>query len=233
MSTRSLTGAVVAVIGATGGLGGEVVHLLRGRGAVLVLAGPHRDRLNTLAAHVGPDYCRVAVCDIRDASAGDVIAEAAAPLGGLDGVINAAGVVGFGSLLETADDIIEELFLINAMGPLWMMKRVAPQLRVSKGFVVNISAVVAETPLPNMAVYSATKAALSAADAALAREFRRIGITVCDVRPPHTETELSAHPITGVAPSLPAGLTPARVAEVIVAAIEAGSTTVSANEFAQ
>jgi short-subunit dehydrogenase len=171
------------------------------------------------------------VADLRDARCGDRIVAAAEKIGRLDGVINAAGLVGFGPLLDTPDELIEELFLVNTLGPLWMIKRVSPLLSTSKGFVVNISAVVAEAPLPNMTAYSASKAALTAADSALNRELRRIGITVCDVRPPHTETGLANHPITGVAPKLPTGLSPEFVAEVIVAAIESGQIEVPSTAF--
>jgi short-subunit dehydrogenase len=171
--------------------------------------------------------------DLRDARCGDQICEAAiAQFGRLDGVVNAAGIVGFGSLIEMEDVAIEELFLVNILGPLWMMKRVAPLLGQAKGFMVNISAVVAESPMANMANYSASKSALSAADAALSRELRRIGVTVCDVRPPHTETNLAQHPISGTSPKLPVGLSPGRVADVIVEAIIAGETEVPSTRFA-
>jgi short-subunit dehydrogenase len=230
MPTRSLTGAVVAVVGASGGLGSRIAHLLAERGAVLILAGPHADRLQALAAEVGSTAV-VAPCDLRDSRCGDTIIEAASSVGRLDGLVNAAGVVAFGSLVDTPDDLIEEVFLINTLGPIWLMKRLAPLLSESKGFIVNISAVVAESPLPNMAAYSASKAALTAADTALAREFRRIGISVCDVRPPHTETGLADRPISGVAPKLPAGLMPDAVAQVIVNAIESGEAELSAAAF--
>ena len=71
-----------------------------------------------------------------------------------------------------------------------------------------------------MATYAATKAALTAADVALARELRRIGIRVLDVRPPHTETGLAERPLHGTAPGLPAGLEPAAVARAIADAID-------------
>ncbi len=231
MVTRSLHGAVVAVMGASGGLGSNIVRLLADRGAVLVLAGPHADRLRGLADEVAPATSVIAPCDVREAHCGDVIVGAVSEFGRLDGLINAAGVVAFGSLLETADDLIEELFLTNTLGPLWLMKRVSTLLSASKGFVVNISAVVAETPLPNMAAYSASKAALTAADSALARELRRIGIAVCDARPPHTETGLATRPISGQAPKLPPGLAPGTVARVIVEAIEAGVADLPASAF--
>ena len=127
--------------------------------------------------------------------------------------------------------VIEELFLTNVVGPLWMLKRLIPLLIESKGFVTNLSAVVAEQPLPGMSVYAATKAALTAADTALVRELRRSGIAVCDVRPPHTETGLATRPIGGDAPSLPEGLAPQVVVARIVAAIEAGDREVPSDAF--
>lgn len=230
-TNRSLDGAVVAIVGASGGLGSSLARLLAQRGAELVLAGPHAERLRVLAAELASSNTKIVTCDLRDARCGDALMDAVSTTGRLDGLINAAGVVAFGSLLETADHLIEELFLTNTLGPLWLIKRVAPVLSTSKGFIVNISAVVAEVPLPNMAAYSASKAALTAADSALTRELRRLGITVCDVRPPHVETGFSAHPISGHAPKLPAGLSADVVARVIVESIEAGATDVPALAF--
>lgn len=170
--------------------------------------------------------------DIRDPSCGTRIAEAASEAsGGLDGLVNAAGVVAFGSLAEHDDDTIEELFLTNAMGPLWLVRGVLPLLQASEGFVVQLSAVVAEQPLPGMAVYSVTKAALTAADAALVRELRRVKVRVIDARPPHSETGLATRPIVGISPVLPGGLAPAAVAERIVHAIEAGETSIPSTAF--
>lgn len=231
MRERSLDQAVVAIVGASGGLGSRLAHLLAERGAELILAGPHSDRLKALADGLGTSNTRIAQCDLRDPDAGDAIAREASNLGRLDGLINAAGVVAFGPLLETPDELIEELFLTNTLGPLWLMKRLVPQLSASKGFIVNISAIVAETPLANMAVYSASKAGLTGADAALSRELRRIGVTVCDVRPPHTETGLADHPIGGRAPKLSGGLSPDAVARIIIESIEKGVTDVPASAF--
>ena len=235
MPIRTLQGAVVAVIGGSGGLGSAIARVLADRGSTLILAGPNPERLAAAAAAItaiAESSVVTVTCDLRDSRAGEAVVAAAASLGRLDGVINAAGVVAFGSLLDTPDELIEELFLINALGPLWMMKRVAPLLSTSKGFFVNISAVVAETPLPNMATYSASKAALTGADAALVRELRRIGVTVCDARPPHTETGLADHPIGGEAPKMPVGLSPEVVARVIVEAIESGATDLPSSSFA-
>jgi cyclic-di-GMP-binding biofilm dispersal mediator protein len=170
--------------------------------------------------------------DLRDPSAGDtLVAAVTARHGRLDGVVLAAGVVAFGDLLDTPDDVIEELFLTNVLGPLWMIRRVTPLLAGSQGFLVLVSAVLAEQPLPGMVAYGASKAALSSAGRALTRELRRRGVTVIDARPPHTETGLATRALAGIAPRLPTGLERWAVAERIVRAVEAGETEVPADRF--
>jgi cyclic-di-GMP-binding biofilm dispersal mediator protein len=220
MATRDLNGAVVAVVGATGGLGRQLVTVLAGRGATVV-------RCNRSG---GPDSD--VTIDLRDSRAGDQLVEyVPATHGRLDGVVVAAGIVAFGDLVDTDDVVIEELFLTNAMGPMWLAKHVAPALRESQGFFVNLSGVVAESPMPGMAAYSASKAAAAAATEAIRREFRRMKVAVIDVRPPHTETGLATRPLAGEAPKMPTGLEPAAVAERVVAAIEQGDTTVASTDF--
>ena len=128
--------------------------------------------------------------------------------------------------------MLEELFLTNVVGPLAVLRRVLPLLQESRGFVVNLSAVVAERPLPGMVAYSASKAALSAAGAALRTELRRSGVSVLDVRPPHTETGLAGRPLAGTAPRLPQGLDPDVVARRIVTALADGEDELASGDFA-
>jgi cyclic-di-GMP-binding biofilm dispersal mediator protein len=229
MAGHTLDGSVVAVVGASGALGSLVARELADRGAVLILVGRDADRLSA----VGVDGASTVVADLTDASAGDRIVEAATRAHGrLDGVVNAAGVVAFGPLVDTDDAVVEELFMTNVIGPLWLVRRVAPALAETGGFVCNVSAVVAEQALPGMVPYAAAKAALTAADGALARELRRMKVTVIDVRPPHTETGLADRPLAGTAPRLPRGLEPAAVARRIVQAIEDGESDVGSTAFA-
>lgn len=215
--TRELDGAVVVVLGASGGLGRAISTALGARGATVVGASRSSDDISL---------------DIRDAGAGDELVHVVRERHGrLDGIVNATGIVAFGDLADTDDAVIEELFLTNVLGPLWLTRRVAPMLAEHGGFVVNISGVIAESPVPGMAAYAASKAALAAAATALRRELRRTGITVFDVRPPHTETGLADHPLAGRAPRMPTGLDPATVGERIVIAIEGGETDVGSDAF--
>jgi short-subunit dehydrogenase len=219
---RELSGARIAVVGASGALGSLVAAELERRGARLLLVGRDPDRLAALGTGVP------VVADLGDATAGDaVVAAAHEHLGGLDGLVNAAGVVAFGALVDTPDEVVEELFLTNVVGPMFLLRRVLPLLEESQGFVLQLSAVVAERPQASMAAYSASKAALSAAAAALRTELRRSRVAVVDVRPPHTETGLAGRPLAGEAPRLPRGLDPAAVARRVVDAIAAGETDVA------
>lgn len=217
-TSRDLNGAVVAVVGANGGLGTPICAALEARGATVVRCG----------RVVGMDV----QVDLRDSTSGDdLVAAAIGQHGRLDGVVVAAGIVAFGEHATTDDVVVEELFLTNAMGPLWLAARCQSALEQSQGFFVNISGVVAETPMPGMASYSASKAAASSGVAALAKELRRKKITMIDVRPPHTETGLATRPLSGTAPDMPEGLAPTVVAERIVVAIEANERSVSGADF--
>jgi cyclic-di-GMP-binding biofilm dispersal mediator protein len=216
MAGNDLKDKVILVIGGSGGLGSALVEGLNQRGAQVLTAG--RSGEITL--------------DIRDSEAGDrLVSIIAAGPGRLDGVINASGVVAFGPLADTPAIVIEELFLTNVMGPLWLLQHLVPLLSQSQGFVVTISGVVAETPMPHMVAYSASKAALAAAVVALRKELRRSKIRVIDARPPHTETGLATRPLSGSAPQMAEGLTPQRVAERIIAAIESGQDDIGSADF--
>jgi len=209
----------VAVVGATGGLGSAISRELARRGARLVLTGRDPAALQERSEELPGSASTV--LDLGDPDAGDrLVATAEAAFGRLDVLVNAAGIVAFGPLADTPDIVIEELFLTNVIGPLWLLRRCLPLLQASQGTVVHLSAVVAEQPVPGMAAYSATKAALSAADAALARELRRVGIRVLDVRPPHTNTGLHERPLHGSAPRLSGGLDPRAVARTIADALD-------------
>ncbi len=227
MSAHPLSGLVVAVVGATGELGSRLARGAAARGAHVVLVGRDERRLHGIL-----EGASVVVGDVADTTLGHrVVAAAVGRYGGLDGLVNAAGVVAFGPLLDTDDEVIEELFLTNVLGPLFLLRRVVPALAQRRGFVVQLSAVVAETPLAGMAAYAASKAALTAADRALARELRRSGVDVIDVRPPHTETGLAGRPLAGTAPRLPRGLDPDVVAARVLDAIEHGATELASTDF--
>lgn len=223
---RDLRGKRIIVVGASGGLGAEVSRALAAKGCRLVLVARHRERLSAL-----PVQGVLVERDLTERDAGQHIVDAAIEeYDGVDGIINVAGEVAFGPLRECSDAALERMFAVNVLGPLRLIRAAIPHLP-SGGFVADVSAITAEQPMAGMVAYSASKAALTAADRALARELRRADISVIDLRPPHMETELPRHPIEGEAPPLPPGLSPREAAARIVIAIENDEREVSSKQF--
>lgn len=229
MSSVDLDGARVLVLGGSGVLGGLIASELAHRGAAVTLAGRDAGRLQQQAGLAGPDTPSILFDLTEPSHAQHVVDTAVSQLGGLDGLVNAAGVVAFGPLAELGDSELDQLVAADLVGPLRVIR--AALRHLEGGFIVNITGVVAEQPLAGMAAYSAVKAGLSAATVALGRELRRKGIHVLDARPPHTETGLATRPISGVAPSFPAGLEPAHVAKMIVEGLGQGHREMASEAF--
>lgn len=212
--TLELHGRSALIAGASGGLGSAIATDLARRGAQLTLIGRDQSRLAALdlAAHRR-------LLDLRDPANCDTAVQAAVDHAGrLDIVVNAVGVVAFGPIAELSVDVMEELFMTNTFVSI-MLARAALAAIADDGVIVNISGVVADQGLPGMAAYSASKAAVKSFDEALTREARRRKVRVIDARPPHTETGLATHPLAGVAPKMPTGLSPEAVAKTIGDAI--------------
>lgn len=219
---------VVIIAGASGALGALFAKKLDERGARLVLAGRDTERLQNLEHDLARST--TASFDLRT-SPTTPVEVAMSTFGRIDGLINAAGVVAFGPLEATPNEIIEETIATNLVGPLQLIG--AASRNMASGFIVSVTGVVAEQPVAGMTTYVASKAGLSVASAALARELRRKGILLVDARPPHTETGLAGRSIFGDAPQLPAGLEPSRVVDVIIESIEAGEREIPAARFTE
>ncbi len=201
------TGSIILVLGASGGLGSRISARLSAAGATVVEAG------------------RSSGFDLRDAAMPSrLLATIDREHGRLDGVVMAAGVVAFGLAETLSDATLSELFEVNALGPIRLIRDATPLLAASARsggapFVVTLSGIVSEAPTAGLAAYSASKSALASFAVAATRELRRSGIRILDARPGHVETSLSQHPIAGTAPSFAPGLDPDGVAARIVQAI--------------
>ena len=211
---------VALVAGGTGGLGRLIAAELSARGCTVV----------TCSRGSSSDYQHV-VADLRSPEATrDVINTVLAQHGSLDIVVNAMGVVAFGEIVSTSIDAVEELFLTNTFGHIFLMQS-ALSVMAKGSVLVGISGVIAEQNLPGMAAYGASKAAVRSFNEALSRESRRLGVRVIDARPPHTETGLATRAIAGTAPNFPQGLSPISVAQRIVLAIASGEVDLPSSAF--
>ena len=223
-----LEGAVILVVGASGGLGSRIATQLESAGAQVIRAARKPETLS------GPNAFLADLTATGGPAA--IVSSAHTALGQLDGVVVAAGSVAFGPVAEITDSTIDELFEINALAPIRIIRESLPLLAASASagrepFIVTFSGVVAENPTAGLAVYSAAKAALAGFMKAATRELRRDGIRMLDVRPGHTETGLATRPIAGTAPAFPAGLDPDAVATRIVKAIVDGEKDLPSTAF--
>ncbi|WP_245820852.1 SDR family NAD(P)-dependent oxidoreductase [Geodermatophilus pulveris] len=206
--------------GATGVLGGELARALHDAGARVALTGRDGDRLQALAADLGGAPAE-AVDAVDVGSVRAAVQAAVTALGGLDAVVVAWGVVAFGPAADADDAVTEELFAVNTLAPMSLVRAALPHLP-DGGAVVLLSAIVADAPTLQMAEYSASKAALSAWAGVLRREVRSRGVTVLDVRPPHIDTGLVDRALAGEPPRLPAGHDRAELVAAVLEGLREG-----------
>jgi cyclic-di-GMP-binding biofilm dispersal mediator protein len=221
-----LFGKNVLVVGASGVLGGLIANRLAQRGArVLGTASS-----NESAARIPESVSLKLLLDLESPDSIKTLADYLAASEQLDGIVLAAGRVGFGKLDPNSAEITARLMQINFLGQADLISRVASAIRPD-GFVAAITGVVAEKTFPGMAAYCASKTAVSTWLAASRIDFKKAGVATIELRPGHTETGLATRALFGEAPAMPQGMTPAHVADKTFEAILARTPLVSSEEF--
>ncbi len=224
-----LAGKKALVLGATGGLGTQITKNLVSNGMDVFAVSKSQAKLEQLASETS--VAGSLALDLRDSeNVARAFTESRAALGELAIVINAVGVVAFGSVEELSIDAMEELFMVNSFLPIAVAQNSLTAVSPG-GVVVNISGVIAEENFPGMAAYGASKAAGRSFWEGFGKEARRKKILALDARPPHTETGLADRAVEGAAPKFPQGLTPQQVAGRIVKAIVGDETDLPSGEF--
>lgn len=206
----------VLVVGASGALGSALARRLHEEGARVVAAGRDEARTTEVAETLGTDPLTLDVVDVRACAA--TVARAVEQLGGLDLLLVTVGVAGFGPAAELDEAVAEELYAVDVLGPVALVRAAVPHLRASGGTAAVMSAVLADLPTAGMADYSAAKAALSTWLTVLRREERRT-MKVLDLRPPHLDTGLETRALAGEPPRLPAPRPAGEVVDLVLRAI--------------
>ncbi|MFM7013622.1 MAG: SDR family NAD(P)-dependent oxidoreductase [Actinomycetota bacterium] len=231
----NLSGKNILVVGGSGALGSLIAKELVAAGATVMATSSSIDSAERIPSIANPRM----VCDLSSNDSIQVLVDYLLDSGvEIDGLVNAAGVVAFGNVSDLKVETLDRLFAIDATGPMRLIMGLLPALTSSskagrEPFIVNISGIVAESPMASLAAYSAAKSALYAFDQAITRELRRDGIRVLDARPSHTETGLATRAIAGVAPSFPTGMEPSWVAARIVKAILEDERDLPSGSFQQ
>ena len=228
-----LTGKRILVIGGSGVLGAEFCNQLMALGAEVLATARNVESSLRIPAAVQTRLLVDLESQASIDTLGDYLSE---QFESIDVVINAAGLVGFGSWESTGAAASQKLMQVNFLGPASVFAKLTQLLKASASagtgtYIVNISGVVAEKTFPGMAAYTASKVAASSLMKSLTYDLRREGIKTLDARPGHTETGLAARAIVGVAPAFPNGMTAEHVVSRIIKGLQEDSTELASTDF--
>ena len=190
----SITGKTIAITGAARGIGYATASVLLARGAKVVIGDRDVAMLEEAVRRL-PGRVTGHPLDVTDpASFAAFLDRARADGGGhIDVLINNAGVMPVGHLLEQSDQAIRTAIEVNLCGVLTGCRLVLPEMVDRRaGHIINIASLAGAVPVPGQVVYAGTKFAVVGLSTAMADEFAPRGVHVSVVMPPFTATELIA-----------------------------------------
>ena len=147
----------IVITGAASGMGFEIARLFAREGAALALLDVNEAAVMQAATGLGAVGYR---CDVTDRQAvNGIVAEAAQAMGGIDGLINAAGILDITPFAELDPVSWDRMIAVNLTGPFNVVKAALPFLQaVERATIVNIAPVSGLMPMPGTAGYSSSKA---------------------------------------------------------------------------
>jgi short-subunit dehydrogenase len=222
-----LTGAVVAVTGASRGIGRAVARAALGRGAKVGLIARDRADLDAVLAPITAGrggHGFVAPADVGDRDAVfAAMASIAAELGPIDVLVANAGIGAYGAFADVDVAEVERLLRTNVLGTVHAIHAVLPgMLARRRGHIVTVGSIAGRIGSPFEAAYSASKFAQVGLTEAIAVELAPYGIGVSMVQPGPVATDFGAargHPYDR---DRPKPVPPERVADDVIRAIEGG-----------
>jgi len=221
-----IEGSRIIITGASTGIGASLAQLLHLRGAKLILIA------RTTHTYGLPGAVWVSADLTIAAERERALAEATASLGGVDVLVNNAGVGAYAPSVKIDDATWNHLYELNLNAPVHLSRRVLPgMIAQGRGMIVNVSSIAGLVPLPWFTLYSTTKAALLSFTHGLRMELYKTGVTTMAVCPGYVKTPFQANVITGKPPLLlqrtkKFAISPEQCARDIVQGMERGDRTV-------
>ena len=226
---RTLADKRFLLTGATSGIGKALAKQLLELGVALAIVGRNAEKLQTLVAEfanfkgkVHPISGDVGI----EADQSRIVSEAVRQLGGLDGLINNAGIASWGHFAGGTEEILRQIMEVNFHGPAELIRHAIPHLTEGREpIIVNVSSMTGRKAMPAWSEYSASKHALCGLTEALRGEMARFGIDTLLVIPGLTKTGLQKDMLRNdgkVKIDYESGMEPTYVADKIVKAIRSG-----------
>jgi NADP-dependent 3-hydroxy acid dehydrogenase YdfG len=192
-----LSGQVVAITGASSGIGEATALACARSGAAVALAARRDDRIQALAERIAGEGGRaIAVpTDVGDEGQAQAFIERAhAELGRLDVLVNNAGVMLLGPIENAPTEEWRQMVHVNVFGVLYCTHAALPLMHEQRsGHIVNVSSVAGRVARAGSGVYNLTKFGVGAFSEALRQETVELGVRVTLIEPGAVATELASH----------------------------------------
>ena len=193
-STR-FAGRTVIVTGSSTGIGEGIARRFHAEGANVVINARNAEKCASVAADLGEERTLVVAGDVsKSAFADEIVAKTVERFGGLDCLVNNAGVGGGGILHKTDDAEIDRIIDINVKGVIYLSRAAIPHLIESEtpggGSIVNISSVSGTGGDSMLPVYNASKGAVTNLTRGLALQLGAKGVRVNAINPSVTRSDM-------------------------------------------
>jgi NADP-dependent 3-hydroxy acid dehydrogenase YdfG len=194
---RPLAGKVALVTGASSGIGEATALALAEAGAAIAIGARRKDRLETLADRLREGGSTVLALDLDvtdEAACADAVRRTREELGGLDVLVNNAGVMLLGTIVGADPEDWRRMMATNVLGLMYMTHAaIDGMVDQGSGDIVNISSVAGRTARKGAGVYNASKWAVNAFSESLRQEVTGRGVRIGLVEPGAVDTELRDH----------------------------------------
>jgi NADP-dependent 3-hydroxy acid dehydrogenase YdfG len=197
---KQLAGTVALITGASSGIGEAAARTLAELGATVAVVARRKERLDTLASELGGDAIAIEADVTDQPQAIAAVERTVRELGRLDIVINNAGVMLLGPIVDAPTEEWDRMVGLNVLGALYVAHAALPHLLTAAAGdprqvadLVNVSSVAGRRNGVGGGVYQATKHALGAFSESLRQEVTERHVRVSLVEPGATATELASH----------------------------------------